>query len=249
MSTVTTSNWYALQVRTGFEMDTANKVLHFAKMSNLTDLVHDVFAGVKKIIRMTGKGRKLEADPVLTGYIFVKVAQMSNEMWHFFKSIPGVYKILDMLPISAEEIERMQDNCRGEVEVRITPLEVEQPVSTNEVVDSEEAIERGMTLVFEQENTEKMDAQLVQHSTSPSVNHEIQAVETSNKESVLKQVMTSFVKGTKEVWRIPISLYNAAAEYNNDLKDKKNERNPRFILTAIRDFVCHVMKEVSPQKI
>jgi transcription antitermination factor NusG len=236
----TTFNWYALQVRTGFEMDIANKVLQFAKMRNFSDHVYDVFAGVKKIIRMTGKGRKLEADPVLTGYIFVKVAHMSNEVWHFLKSVPGVYRVLDMLPISSEEIERMHDNCRGEVEIRMNTEEgaLEQTFETIEIQESQET-ERGLTVNVGEEVAGTqcgLNNQNIEFVQSQSANEE--------EETILKQVMRSFTKGAKEIWRIPIAIYNAAMEFDPGLRDRKNEGNPRYILAAIRNFALHVMREV-----
>ncbi|KQN97042.1 transcription termination/antitermination NusG family protein [Paenibacillus sp. Leaf72] len=233
---MTSTNWYALQVRTGFELEIAENVKRFAQMKNLKEQIKDTFAGVKKIVRMTTRGRKLDSEAVLTGYIFVKLDELTGTLWHFLKSVPGVYKILDMLPISSEEIEKMHLECAGEVEVRIDVKVETSDVSEKAENESQCVAEEFSTPAVQRDEKGVMGSERCTHSVG---------TEGVRKTTLFGKLFRSFEKGSKEIFRIPISVYKDILDFDIGLRDRVNERNPQYILSSIRSFFQISVEELS----
>ncbi|OZQ85754.1 transcription termination/antitermination NusG family protein [Paenibacillus sp. VTT E-133291] len=226
-------SWYALQVKTGQEFEIAEVIYKYANFKNLADKITDIFSGVKKIVKMTSKGRRIDAEPVLNGYIFVKLLQdMTGEIWHLLKNVPGVFKVLDMLPISEEEIEHLQKKCVGEIEFKIE-------VKDETELDKQEHI---TTVIDENE-----EAHLCSDTTLNEVRNDLNGTDASDKLEVnkkqrfsqkgestpysyIKTLMYSFIKGGKKVFRIPLPVYREILEADELLENPQNERNPYFIL-------------------
>lgn len=218
--------WYALQVRNGFELEIADRLNQYAAVKNLHSLIKGIFAGVKKVVKMTPKGRKLNIDSVLTGYIFVKLDELTAELWHFFKGLPGVYKVLDSSPISSEEIEKLHSLCKGEVEVKIDENS-EINKAAEEVCEGTPSIEEEPTV------TEPVctDSQTEVECTSGN----------KNNTSLLTHCYEVIRKGAHSMLRVPIDVYRRAMEYDDGLKDSRNERDLKFILQALKNYATDVL--------
>lgn len=112
-------SWYALRVKTGYEVRVAEQIDRFHQATGFKEKIIDICDGAKRIVQLTEKGRKRSDEPMYPGYIFVKVESMTKSMWNFLRNVPGVCKVLDALPVNEEEIEQVYQICKGEVEIQV----------------------------------------------------------------------------------------------------------------------------------
>ncbi|KGP78388.1 MULTISPECIES: transcription termination/antitermination protein NusG [Paenibacillus] len=223
--------WYALQVKTGFELEIAHRLNQYAVVKKVNGLIHGIFAGVKKVVNLTTKGRKLNVDSVLSGYIFVKLEDLSAELWHFFKEVPGVYKVLDWSPISSEEIEHLHNQCKGEVEVEV-PFKAEEPTVSHQSLDS-----------LHNPNTVESCQQSIEEETNVTedyqtiYNSDIDADNNVEKLSLFSLAFDIVRKGKRTLMRIPISLYREVREWDTGLTELRNEKSPRYVWNSLVNYM------------
>ncbi|MED0677588.1 transcription termination/antitermination NusG family protein [Aneurinibacillus thermoaerophilus] len=207
------SGWYAIQVRTGCEIRVADKIQKLTTYGILA-----VSTGLKKIVRLSEKGRQLAADVLYPGYIFVKVESLTDSIWHLIKSLPFVQRILDSRSILEEEMEIVLEETSCEVEV------VVQCANTNNEVEP----------VICEESSLQADKEARVSSHTPQE-------KKFNLISFFSEAFFTFNKKDKVFVRIPTDVYQDSLAFSCNAID---ERNPYQILKMVYRFCQYVIDSV-----
>lgn len=230
--------WYALHVKTGSELLIAENILKISALRNLSDSIIATFSGIKKVVGMKKAGRRLSAEILMPGYIFVQVANYSPQVWHFLKEISGVFRIFDQLPIDEQKINELYDQCKGEVEVEIASTDVDQLVGGQVELAEIPAIEEK---IAEPEIFESLVEELIEEKNQVSQFYSsTQALKDLMKRKI-KTMYTAY-ENMRDVYKAGLSNIEKQQEVNKQLNQKQKK------LTKVRDFeqaqAMHLIKLV-----
>ncbi|MCL9662113.1 hypothetical protein L2089_15570 [Paenibacillus hunanensis] len=204
------AQWYALQVSTGSELMISNNIMKMAQVKGISDQVIDTFACVRKVIQLKKQGRKFSAETLLPGYIFVRVIEFSPHIWHFFKEIFGVIRVLEETPIAEHEIEHLYSQSSGELEVQ---MEQQEGVA----VDVESDLS---SLNTSQASFSSVGGQEEENDSYTSLNHNdmlstaVEEVTVGLQEAKAKKLVRSIQKLGKTFIRVPLAIYRYVLQKN-----------------------------------
>lgn len=224
-------SWYALQVRTNSEARVAQN------LNSLVGTVNEILGvstGLKKVVRITESGRKIAADVLYPGYIFVKVSNMSNRVWHAIKSLPLVQKILDSSALIDKEMERILEETIADVEITVSVATTETEIETSksEMNVLEEGGQTGTPLQEVANNAE----------ISPAP----QESKTAKMIRFLKNVFSTTHKKGRISFRIPVDIYDDVIRYDDGILLKENK--PLEVLKSIYLFCHHVVATMKDKR-
>ena len=104
--------WYVVKVISGKEAKIQKLIENEIQRNNLEDYVGDILVPTEKVVQIRN-GKRINKDKTLfPGYIYME-ANLSGELPHVVKSIPGVMGFLsgvkggDPMPLSKREVNRI----------------------------------------------------------------------------------------------------------------------------------------------
>ena len=104
--------WYVVKVISGKEAKIQKLIENEIQRNHLEDYVGDIFVPTEKVVQIRN-GKRIQKDKTLfPGYIYIE-ANLSGELPHVIKSIPGVMGFLsgvkggDPMPLSKKEVNRI----------------------------------------------------------------------------------------------------------------------------------------------
>ncbi len=104
--------WYVIKVISGKEAKIKKLIENEIQRNKLQDYVGDILVPTEKVIQIRN-GKRINKDKTLfPGYIYIE-ANLSGELPHVIKSIPGVIGFLsgvkggDPMPLSKKEVNRI----------------------------------------------------------------------------------------------------------------------------------------------
>ncbi len=104
--------WYVVKVVSGKEAKIQKLIENEVQRNRLEDYVGDILVPTEKVVQIRN-GKRIQKDKTLfPGYIYVE-ANLSGELPHVIKSIPGVMGFLsgvkggDPMPLSKSEVNRI----------------------------------------------------------------------------------------------------------------------------------------------
>ena len=114
-----TSQWYVVQVFSGFEKKVAQSIKEQAQQKGMADQIEDVLVPTDSVVEMR-KNKKVNAErKFFPGYVLAKM-EMTDESWHLVKNTPKVNQFLGSrskpMPISDKEAERLLNQIKEGIE-------------------------------------------------------------------------------------------------------------------------------------
>ncbi len=107
-----TKKWYVLRVISGKEHKLKSQIENEISRYGLQDYVGEILIPTEKVIKLQ-KGKRITKEKTLfPGYIYIE-ADLSGELPHIIKSVPGVMGFLtavkggDPMPLSPMEVNRL----------------------------------------------------------------------------------------------------------------------------------------------
>ncbi len=104
--------WYVVKVISGKEAKIKKLIENEIQRNKLNDYVGDILVPTEKVVQIRN-GKRIQKDKTLfPGYIYIE-ANLSGELPHVIKSIPGVMGFLsgvkggDPMPLSKKEVNRI----------------------------------------------------------------------------------------------------------------------------------------------
>jgi len=104
--------WYVVKVISGKEAKIQKLIENEIQRNHLEDYVGDILVPTEKVVQIRN-GKRIQKDKTLfPGYIYIE-ANLSGELPHVIKSIPGVMGFLsgvkggDPMPLSKKEVNRI----------------------------------------------------------------------------------------------------------------------------------------------
>ena len=104
--------WYVVKVISGKEAKIQKLIENEIQRNHLEDYVGDILVPTEKVVQIRN-GKRIQKDKTLfPGYIYIE-ANLSGELPHVVKSIPGVMGFLsgvkggDPMPLSKKEVNRI----------------------------------------------------------------------------------------------------------------------------------------------
>ena len=132
--------WYVLKVVSGKEAKIHKLIDNEVSRNHLEDYVGEILVPTEKVVQIRN-GKRVQKDKTLfPGYIYMEV-NLSGELPHVIKSIPGVMGFLsgvkggDPMPLSKSEVNRilgkMDEMAMSDDEIMV-PYEVGDAVSVTD---------------------------------------------------------------------------------------------------------------------
>jgi len=132
--------WYVVKVVSGKEAKIQRLIENEVSRNNLEDYVGDILVPTEKVVQIRN-GKRVQKDKTLfPGYIYVE-ANLSGELPHVVKSIPGVMGFLsgikggDPMPLSKSEVNRilgkMDEMAMSDDDI-LVPYEIGEAVSVTD---------------------------------------------------------------------------------------------------------------------
>lgn len=85
--------YYAVQVKTGKEL-VIKEMLKSIVDRRWKDQAVEVLVPMQMVWEKTRKGWKKKSVPILSGYLLLKCNQLTDDLYHIVKHIPGVCRVL-----------------------------------------------------------------------------------------------------------------------------------------------------------
>ena len=149
--------WYVVKVVSGKEAKIQRLIENEVSRNNLEDYVGDILVPTEKIVQIRN-GKRVQKDKTLfPGYIYVE-ANLSGELPHVVKSIPGVMGFLsgikggDPMPLSKSEVNRILGKMD---EMAMSDDDILVPYEIGEAVTVTDGPFKGFDGVIEEVSKEK----------------------------------------------------------------------------------------------
>ncbi|HCX14999.1 MAG TPA: transcription termination/antitermination protein NusG [Rhodospirillaceae bacterium] len=113
------TNWYVLQVYSGFENRVAQSIREQTVQQEMTDKIEEVLVPMEEVVEIR-RGSKVNAErKFFPGYILVKM-DLTDEAWHLVKNTPKVTGFLGNAskpqPISEREAQQIMRQVQEGIE-------------------------------------------------------------------------------------------------------------------------------------
>lgn len=109
--------WYAVQVLTGYEMETVYRIRQRAQQE--PGLITDAVACLKHVARLDAptSSTRHTYERVIPSYVFVSIdGALTAKAYQLLRSIPGVFRIFTT-PVAEHEMRRVFELMEAQVEV------------------------------------------------------------------------------------------------------------------------------------
>ena len=130
--------WYVLQVYSNYEKKVQRTLEERIKIKGLSSSISEIVVPMEEVVELKKGEKKTTERKFFPGYVLMKM-EMSNDVWHFIKSVPNVMGFIGgkadhPAPISNAEAQAILQRVQVGSE-KITPKTVFEPGEFVRVVD------------------------------------------------------------------------------------------------------------------
>ncbi|NPV89572.1 MAG: hypothetical protein HPY50_02195 [Firmicutes bacterium] len=131
-------NWYVVQVATGRE----EAVAHSIRMDH-PNFINGAIATSTRVVTLSAKGYRENYEVAIKGYIFVQAYELTAEAYHWIMGITNVVRVLNMNPLSKDEVRVILGLCNIEKKARLKCTEQIRALLKERCLPYNEIIMRG----------------------------------------------------------------------------------------------------------
>jgi transcription termination/antitermination protein NusG len=119
--------WYVLQAMSGHEKKVLRTLKENLESSGLKAEVEELLVPTENVSEVKGGKQKISEKRLWPGYIIIK-ANMTDELWHFFKETQGVISFLGgevPTPLSDDEVSKIMKELEDKKEGVVQKHQIE----------------------------------------------------------------------------------------------------------------------------